>query len=215
MFPKRLQALKKQLQLFRKGRAIYVNFPNHSVALDNSSGNIQVGGLHLPLGHAGVVTIDEDGHTKYYEYGRYKYSGFGAEANEGRGNYRNIRIPDMKADESEEDYFNRLAQTFPNESSVEGYFVDVDDLDAVTNYIINDANNPDRSPYSVLTNKTCGGVARQAIDAGRGTVGKVVDMLRPIFFTPLVFPIARSIYYRTPSGNAPQFGVREYKYKRE
>ena len=139
---------KKQLQLFRKGRAIYVNFPDHSVALDNSSGNIQVGGLHLPLGHAGVVTIDEDGHTKYYEYGRYKYSGFGAEANEGRGNYRNISIPDMKADESEEDYFNRLAQMFPNESSVEGYFVDVDDLDALNkekaevNLKGNESSNP-------------------------------------------------------------------------
>ena len=58
----------------------------------------------MPLGHSGVVLIDnETGATKYYEYGRYPSNvpglvGVGLPAN--KGNIRTVPIPDVEISES-------------------------------------------------------------------------------------------------------------------
>ena len=43
----------------------YVNYPDYDVTVNESNGNT------AKLGHAGVLTVDENGEQHYYEYGRY------------------------------------------------------------------------------------------------------------------------------------------------
>jgi hypothetical protein len=157
----------------------YVNFPQHGIALKDGSADTSsddtwdaaVGDNKLPLGHAGVMVIDSNGKTKYYEYGRYSNGGpkgelIGAVRKYKDGNWRNVIVDNAKFVNGEIDHealANALAKQFGEK--VELTFVDNADPKKTHDAITADANNRKRKSYNLAT-KTCGSAACSVIDAG-------------------------------------------------
>ena len=93
----------------------------------------------MHLGHAGIIFIDSNGHTEYYEYGRYP-SGMGKVLPQGQGNYRRVTIPDMK-NMTEQEFTDMLGDIFKDEDVIETVWRDTDDYSKGYDYIMNDAND--------------------------------------------------------------------------
>jgi hypothetical protein len=54
----------------------------------------------------GVLTIDKNGSTRYYDYGRYSNGTFGQKSD---GNYRRVTVPNLK-EENMQDYIDILSK---------------------------------------------------------------------------------------------------------
>lgn len=159
-----------------KGGVYYVNFPQHGIALkdgsaDTSSDNTwdaTAGHVKLPLGHAGVMTVDGNGNTQYYEYGRYSNGNLiGARKSYKDGNWRRERVPNATFTNGEinhEALANALSKQFGEK--VELTFVDNADPSKTLAAINTDANSRKRKSYNLAT-KTCGSAACSVIDAGQ------------------------------------------------
>ena len=153
-------------------RAIYLDFADHPVNLTANTGSpivewaSRVSGVKsLPLGHAGVIFVDQDGKTKYYDYGRYSEGYFGEPA---VGNYRTREVPDMLQDESLESYINRLSGVFPGEPTIIANMYNNTNIGEAEKAILEDANNPNRAEYSLTGDnpKMCKSVALKAATTG-------------------------------------------------
>ena len=159
-----------------KGGVYYVNFPQHSIALkdgsaDTSSDNTwdaTARHVKLPLGHAGVMTVDGNGNTQYYEYGRYSNGNLiGARKSYKDGNWRRQLVPNATFVNEELDHealANALSKQFGEK--VELTFVDNADPSKTLSAINADANSRKRKSYNLAT-KTCGSAACSVIDAGQ------------------------------------------------
>lgn len=193
-----------------KSRVVYVNFPQHDIAILGSSN------VKLPLGHAGIIFVDPEGRTQYYEYGRYSGTDskvIGEVLPTHQGNYRRIRIPDMNG-MSEEEFTQRLLQAFPSETKIETSWRDTSDYSDGLQYILDDSQNKNRQPYDWVgcSDKTCGSVAREAFDEGSNTVHKWLSKAgKAIMFSGLL----GEYLGRLPSTIDPALFTRSYTAKRK
>lgn len=161
----------------------YVNFPTHKIGMKGGSNdtssegawNSSLGRVKLPLGHAGVMTVDANGNTQYYEYGRYS-GGLGAVKSMTDGNWRRKTVPDAVIGKNGEiDHTataDAMARTFGKK--VELTFVDNANPNKTLKAIQKDYNNARRSSYNLAT-KTCGSEACDVINAGQSGWENFVD----------------------------------------
>lgn len=158
-------------QTTRKPSSIRVDFPNHGIDVQNDTGHPWLekaarflGIKRVPLGHSGVIFVDENGKTKYYDYGRYSNDPniIGQHAD---GNYRRISVPDMLPGESIDDYTVRLAKAFPDEGTIRTRMYEGADIKAAEQKILADAANKDRDSYNLFL-KNCKAIAKDAAEAG-------------------------------------------------
>ena len=167
-----------------KGGVYYVNFPQHSIALKDGSADTSsddawdatAGRAKLPLGHAGVMVIDNKGRTEYYEYGRYSDGALiGNIRPYKEGNWRKQIVSNAKFVNGEVDHeslANALAKKFGEK--VELTFVDNADPSKTLSAIKEDANSRKRKSYNLAT-KTCGSAACSVIDSGQSGWENFVD----------------------------------------
>lgn len=152
-----------------KPGAYYVNYPDYQVLSSEGSANAGNGG-RAPLGHAGVLLVNKNGGTRYYEYGRYNNTGLGEQVREedgtSGGNWRRITVPDNAS-------LEQMSQSLLNKQNKHaGNTVRLThvpaDYDKVLQYIESDANNKNRDNYQVCgwNDKNCGSQASDAIQAG-------------------------------------------------
>lgn len=122
------------------------------------------------LGHAGVVSIDTSGHTKYYEYGRYDSAHLGVA--------RHISVPDVvmqkngfPTNASLAKLMSALSERAGHGGPVEGAYFKHANASQVDAYAQSrEAQNTDasRKPYNILTN-SCSSFTCSAIAAGGGS----------------------------------------------
>jgi len=124
-------------------------------------------GFRAPLGHAGVVAVNElTGHTEYYEYGRYDPAQFGV--------VRRRPIPDVDiepdgrpTEASLQRLYDYISQNYGQGRPVRAQYYDDADFQRVVEFATGRMNDPNRDPYGILTNN-CYTFAREAVEAGRG-----------------------------------------------
>lgn len=160
------------------GQAIYLHYPNFKGQAANALkiNNVDVGkevlgdGNVLPVGHDEVLLVSPERKVKYVRYGRYT-SGTGHVRNSKKGgNWGIYNYPDMKPNETTEQYINRLQKLGKNylEDSKYGKFEVVDvpnvDYNKALQYATTQANDSNRKEYSVTN--TCATGACNVVEAG-------------------------------------------------
>ena len=175
----------------------YVNFPDQQIYVKNQVnrgkgffGKLANGVVDLfdgreddgrwGLGHAGVMTVDANGGTQYYEYGRYgTKDGKLVGKNVGTstyGNWRRKSVPNAVITNGEIDHeatAKRMSAAF-GAQPVELTFVDNADPKKTLAAINADASDKHRDKYNLL-NKTCGSEACSVIDAGQSGWEQFMD----------------------------------------
>lgn len=135
---------------------VYIAFPDYKISTPiGKIGN---------LGHAGVLLINKQGVTKYYEYGRYDP--------EGRGTVRTIPIPDIvigKDGTPTEKSLNNTLRVISDKAGhggkIEGAYIKSDKFQEMKNYTESkkkENSNPKREKYS-LTSNNCGTFATDVL----------------------------------------------------
>lgn len=141
--------------------AIYVNYDYYRVSVG--------GGYHLPLGHGGVVAVDEiTGATAYYEYGRYYGSTYGL--------VRRMPIPDLDIGpggqptrESLNSLYAYLSETYGKGAHVSATYYPNSSYAGTIAYAEHFMHDPNRPRYGLLSNncKTFGQKAATACQNGQ------------------------------------------------
>lgn len=177
--------MNKLIPKFQKGKVFYLHYPDYESTLFGgtqngilSAINKAVGNIKGKVGHNAVITVDDAGHTKYYEYGRYNKGtkGLIGYVKDNFGNVVNVPIPDIKQDESDQDYLTRVRKALPHQGRLQVNVMDNVNTQAVNDYFVNLANNQERAPYSISVNPTtCATVANDAINSGIGFLKKGVS----------------------------------------
>ena len=136
----------------------YVGYPGYPITIPNTD-------IQVPITHAGVVSYDAKGNTRYYEYGRYD-SDF--------GNVRRRAIPDVEIGPDGQptpqswaemvDAINRFGNGVEAELDCDTE-ADADDINEFAENRMNDRN---RAPYSwkPWSYNTCTTFANDAMAAG-------------------------------------------------
>ncbi len=140
---------------------------------------ITVGERRVPyLGHAAVITIDDSGGTKYFEYGRYDRARIGLT--------KNRTIPDVElgpnglpTEESLRNVFRRVLKYAGQESRIQAaYFVTDEESSAkMTSYAWSchkQNADPERQPYSSLSHN-CATFAEDVLEAGGVELPIILD----------------------------------------
>ncbi len=155
--------------------ACYALFPDYPITYSPGRSSTLLGG------HAGVLGYDEQGRTRYYEYGRYGSAGlYGRLLGElyasSDGNVRRVFVPDLEIGEDGQPTPESLQKLIEALSERAGKNTEVElscDADAdenkVYDYIEGLANDADRPPYrwNPFNPNHCRSVARDAFNAGR------------------------------------------------
>ncbi|PKN88619.1 MAG: hypothetical protein CVU51_03790 [Deltaproteobacteria bacterium HGW-Deltaproteobacteria-1] len=136
----------------------YVSYPGYPIAIPGTSAKV-------PLTHAGILSYNDKGKTRYYEYGRYD------------SNYGNVRrrgIPDLElgpdgkpTPESWAKLQNALNK-IGNGTEAKTNCDDTADADKINKFAEQRMNDPNRAPYSwsPLNFNTCTTFASDALGAG-------------------------------------------------
>lgn len=154
--------------------AIAVVFPNYKISTPIG----KVGGL----GHAGIVTIDSKGHTRYFEYGR--YPGKNKDAPPGRVQERGVVDVKMGPDgKPTKDSLNNLMKDVSSKAGqngkVEGAYFDTTDKqtqDMNKHALDQKSQNESTSKeaYS-LTDNNCGTFVNDTLKSGGVDTPWIVD----------------------------------------
>lgn len=156
--------------------ACYVLFPDYPITY-NSSGDTST----WLGGHAGVLGYDDQGRTRYYEYGRYSRGGewgrlIGERFSSSAGNVRRVKMPDLEMGDDGKPTPESLERLKEALSDRAGKDTDVElscDADAdenkVYDYIEDLADDANRTPYrwNPFRPNHCRSVAEDAFNAGR------------------------------------------------
>ena len=137
----------------------YVGFPWYPVTVPGTS-------VKVPLTHAGVLSYDAQGRTRYYEYGRYD-SDF--------GDVRRRSVPDLKLGQdgkpTPESWAKMLERlTTIGHGTKPKMSCDAEaDAGKINLFAEDRMHDPNRAPYSwnPLNMNTCTTFAGDALDAGR------------------------------------------------
>ena len=119
----------------------------------------------VPLVHAGVLSYNDTGQTRYYEYGRYG-DNFGA--------VRRQPVPDISLDKNGDptaESWDRLLERLDDFGKGRNTTVNCyksSDADKINNFAESRMNNPNRRPYSLnpILPNTCTTFAKEAVIAG-------------------------------------------------
>jgi hypothetical protein len=147
------------------GHAIYLNYPNAEGGL---AGAVRIGGVDVgaalgkvtgitsaPWGHAGVIMVDKEGNSDYYDFGRYKagsdeygVSTFGA-IKKGKGNWRTKKLPKQKQGENDSVYVARIQNGLPDTrfGAYQALSFPNIDIEKAKAHINKQANDPNRKAY--------------------------------------------------------------------
>lgn len=149
------------------GHSIFINYPNSKGSAENAIkvGSIDLGsvfnkvtGLHgnyLPVGHAATILVDNNGKSKYIEYGRYNkdmpYVIGSERRNTKGGNWRVIDLPNKKSTENDSVYMRRIESLLPDTKTGNYTITSIPnvDTDKAYNYVISSSNDPKREQYNI------------------------------------------------------------------
>lgn len=137
----------------------YVGFPGYPITIPGTD-------TRVPLTHAGVLSYDSQGSTRYYEYGRYD-SDF--------GNVRRQAVPDLTIGPDGKptaDSWAKMQKRLSEIGHGTGAKTSCDanaDADKINNFAEQRMNDPNRAPYSwsPFSFNTCTSFASDALAAGR------------------------------------------------
>ena len=180
-----------------KGGVYYVNYPDHKISAS---------GTKVPLGHGAVITVDKNGNTQYYEYGRYSGSGIGNKTKDvnriqsavdpsGNGVWVRKTIDNATFNSDGTIDTQSLANSISRQFGEKAQLTFVDDANPqeTLKFIKSDARDKNREAYSFL-DQSCGIQAEQAINSGRSAWSKVKGVAKSIFRNPMmVTDVARSV----------------------
>jgi hypothetical protein len=132
-----------------------------------SSGRTSNGQDGLPLGHAGVVLIDDTSEATYYEYGPYD------DAGKGVVNAISYGRVNLNEPASVNGLLQRLSEGAGHRGGVLGNVVrttasQLRRMQSYARHQLHDQAQRERGPYDALTNN-CGTFVRELVDAGIGT----------------------------------------------
>ena len=134
---------------------------------------------YLVRWHAGILGYDENGSTRYYEYGRYSPNRdgvFGQKLPSDQGNVRRVKIPDLVigpdgklTPDSLKKLQDALSRRAGKGTKLELSCDSDADEEKVYDYVNEIANNPKRAPYSWYpwSANHCRTSAQDALEAGR------------------------------------------------
>jgi RHS repeat-associated protein len=137
----------------------YVGFPGYPITIPGTN-------MSVPLTHAGALSYDSQGHTRYYEYGRYD-SDF--------GNVRRQTVPDLTMGPDGKptpeswaklvEALNKMGHGTKAKTSCDANA----DADKINDFAEQRMNDPNRAPYSwnPFSLNTCTTFASDALAAGR------------------------------------------------
>jgi len=148
-------------------------------------------GFRAPLGHGGVVLVDEtSGHTEYYEYGRYSPDGkgiVGAGLPAKQGNVRRVPIPDVEIGDdgrptpgSLKNLYSYLKSYVGKDAEVDADYEDDADFKKMKDYVNSVANDPNRESYNFF-NCNCFSFSDDVIQSGRSGGGGFIESIRNYF----------------------------------
>ena len=169
---------KPQPDKFVKPGAYYVNYSDYDVSTGIGDGKQR-------LGHSGVLLVDDNGKLSYYEYGRYN-KGIGVANTVASGMWNTQNITGNTLNEISQSLLNSQPKDAKT-STVRLTHVPAD-INKVREYVMNDANDPNRREYNIpgihgtdlskfsCDDKTCASEASDAIAAGwdASTVDKAI-----------------------------------------
>ena len=178
-----------------KGKAIYLHYPNFKGKASNALkimgfdvGKAIIGnGDSLPVGHGETLLVDENGKVKYVRYGRYKTGTGVVRSTLKGGNWGIYDYPDMKPNETTEQYVNRLLDLNKKggrylEDAKYGAFEAIEipnvNYQQALDYAIAQSNDPNRPEYSITN--TCATGACNTVKAGLSTKNQL-KILMPTF----------------------------------
>ena len=144
----------------KKGSAYYITYPGYEAKEDSS-------GLSIPTGHAGILMVDNNGNTKYFEYGRYNKDDvrkYGEAPN--RGIVRKLTIPDFNGGNSNQ-IWNAIKSFETQNIGGKVTVSEIPDFDfnKGMEYVNNYSNDPNRKPYNLLL-RNCGSFVDNVLKAG-------------------------------------------------
>lgn len=137
----------------------YVSWPGYPITIPGTSRSV-------PLVHAGVLSYDSAGSTRYYEYGRY-----GGDF----GSVRRQTVPDLKMGPDGKptpeswDKLMKALDKFGKGQKTKTSCDDKADASKINAFAEQRMNDPNRAPYSwnPLSPNTCTTFARDALGAGQ------------------------------------------------
>jgi len=136
----------------------YVSYPGYPITIPGTS-------VKVPLTHAGVLSYDNEGQTRYYEYGRY---------NSNYGNVRRRTVPDLELGPDGKptpESWKKLRDALNNISNGTTANIICDDKadsDKINKFAEQRMNDSKRAPYSwsPFNFNTCTSFASDALKAG-------------------------------------------------
>lgn len=149
------------------GHSIFINYPNFKGSAEDAIkvGPVDLGGafnkvtgLHgnyLPVGHAATILVDNNGKSKYIEYGRYDkdmpYVIGSERRNTKGGNWRVIDLPNKKSTENDSIYMRRIESLLPDTKTGDYTITSIPnvDTDKAYNYVVSSSNDPKREQYNI------------------------------------------------------------------
>lgn len=149
------------------GHSIFINYPNFKGSAEDAIkvGPVDLGsifnkvtGLHgnyLPVGHAATILVDNNGKSKYIEYGRYDkdmpYVIGSERRNTKGGNWRVIDLPNKKSTENDSVYMRRIESLLPDTKTGDYIITSIPnvDTDKAYNYVVSSSNDPKREQYNI------------------------------------------------------------------
>ena len=174
----------------KNGKALFVSFPDKKTISRRTKGLLNGGTriLEMAAGHAGVVIIDAQGKTRYFDFGRYDRSdllkkgitrGIDEATVRSSTNFKGLQVPNWNFVKSDEENVTSILNTLHNSSIFEGYgrilgaLAKDLDADAMTNYALTSEKagyvpfgGYSSRDYNVCTGSYCAKFVRGVGDAG-------------------------------------------------
>ena len=156
------------------------------------------------LGHAGIVTVDKTGHTRYSEYGRYDKAAKGLTRG---GSVPNLVMgkDGLPTKASLKNLMQVLSKKFGQGGKVEGAYVKNDETKKMNDYTdsrIKQNDDPNRKEYSLFSN-SCATYQRDVLEAGGVDTPSKVDPRPNSYIGELQSSNSSTIEYTPGKGGKP------------
>ena len=155
----------------KPGSAYYITYPGYEAKEDSS-------GVTVPTGHAGVLMVDNNGTTKYFEYGRYNQNDpkkYGVSST--RGIVRKLSLPNFNGSNSDQ-IWNTLKAAELQNAGNKLTVSEIPDFDfnKGMEYVNTYSNDDNRAPYNLLL-RNCGSFVHNIMKAGYNGESKLPTVI--------------------------------------